>query len=315
MGIQSELASNGVVTQAYALIKNVSMTEARQILDDVYPTTPDNKELGTIIGFCSFWEDVLRSSETLPPFEQGEIILDSWNRFYEHMRKKNPAEETVYAFKKGIYTHALRQYTKVADEKDAKLHAEVCRKKGLCNKRLGSYEIALQCLAEANSTQQGQAAVLAEMADCYDLCGETKPAKVLFKEAFYIDAAKVDLANLDSPLIKELVAHVQKEGYKEAVLKEWIPVYGMLLGVFNVKRPLRAQELGHLKQDIYAKENELKDPSTNSSIITPRLLTMYLWLMDYYLLSKESMQKINEVLLKIKLLDPVVYKKYLSFDE
>ena len=87
------------------------------------------------------------------------------------------------------------------------------------------------------------------------------------------------------------------------------------MGVFNIKRPLRSQEIGRLKQDIYAKESEYKDPSNDSELIVPRLLNLYLWLLDYYLLSKESINKINELLLKIKLLDPAIYKEYFSFNE
>ena len=36
-------------------------------------------------------------------------------------------------------------------------------------------------------------------------------------------------------------------------------LYGVLWGIFNIKRELRSQEVGKLRQDIYALENEQKE--------------------------------------------------------
>ena len=110
-------------------------------------------------------------------------------------------------------------------------------------------------------------------------------------------------------LLKE---QVEKKGYSGKALSEWIPVYGKLYGVFNVTRELRSLESGKIRQEIYARENELKDPKNDSTVITPRLLNLYFWLIDHYMMIKESVQKINEVLLKIKILDPAVYEIYVK---
>ena len=66
----------------------------------------------------------------------------------------------------------------VIDEKDTTHKSEIYRKIGLCYKKLGSFENARQCLAEANKLLPNQAPVLADLADCYALCGEDKGAKV-----------------------------------------------------------------------------------------------------------------------------------------
>jgi hypothetical protein len=134
----------------------------------------------------------------------------------------------------------------------------------------------------------------------------------MFREAFFLDAQKIELSNMDSPLINSLAEKVREEGYSGAELLEWIPVYGTLLDVFNIKRPLRAQEVGRLKQDIYARENELKNPANNEALIKPRLISMYLRLIDYYMIEKESVKRIKEITLKIKLLDSKLYKKFVE---
>ena len=182
----------------------------------------------------------------------------------------------------------------------------------MCYKKLGSYEIALRHLTEANSCLQGQASILAEMADCYALCGETKNAKMLFREAFYINAQQIDLVFLDSPLIRVLIEKVMDKGYTGEPLQEWVSVYGVLYGIFNVKRQLRAQEHLRLKQEVYARENEIKDPANNRAVLTPRLLNLYFWLIDFYEVTKDDVEKIKEVVLKIRLLDPEIYQLYIK---
>jgi len=309
MGIQSENA----LSEAYIMIESCEMEKAAALLDDTLAGDLDNDSLVFAIQCCNFWKSTLPQLAQSGYFERGETLVNQWKQFMQlASREDGKQERTLYAFRKGIFSLALEFYGKASDEKDDKLHSEICRKKGLCYKKLGSYEVALKCLTEANTSVPGQSSVMAEMADCYALCGETKYAKLLFKEAFFIDAQKIDLDFLDSQLITLLVKKVSEKGYSGAVLQEWIPVYGVLFGVFTVKRKLRSQEVLGLKQEIFAKKSELKDPNNNSSVIIPRLMNLYFWLIDHYQLSKDSVSKINDVMLEIRTLDPAVYKIFVQ---
>lgn len=308
--------SDSTLSSAYALVADGKLREAQAALEEALTNDLDNHDLVFAASCCSFWRDTMERLDGMEPFEQGESLINHWKRFKVRIsREEKPSERTVYAFIKKVFSTALEQYGKLLDKTntgnaDSLLHAEVCRKIGFCYKQLGDFEQALKFLTEANASVPGRAEILAEMADCYELCGEDKSAKVIFREAFFLDPEKVDLTFLESPLINKLVAMVSLQGYMGAELLEWIPVYGTLYSVFNVRRQLKSQEVGRLKQDIYAKENELKDPNNNSSLIKPRLLNMYFWLIDYYDLAQESSAKIHEVLLKIKILDKNIYTLY-----
>lgn len=306
MSVQSEEA----ISLACKNIEICNIANAVSVLHDSLVADLDNSNLLLGIKYCNFWNDTLSSLSSLSFFEQGEVLLGQWKQFSLLVKEGNCSETILYSFRKGIFSLALECYSKANDEKDARLKSEILRKIGLCYKKLGSFEVALQYLQDANVTLAGQAAVIAEMADCYALCGETKTAKMLFKEAFYTDAQKIEFCFLDSPLILVLVDKVQAMGYTGAVLQEWVAVYGVVFGVFNVKRVLRSQEVLRLKQEIYAKESELKDPSNNRELILPRLANLYFWLLDHYSLAKEGAAKINEVLLKLKILDADLYKKF-----
>ncbi len=99
------------------------------------------------------------------------------------------------------------------------------------------------------------------------------------------------------------------------LIKEWIPVYGSLNGVFNIKRELRPIELGQLKQSVYSLRNELKEKSyrsINESILLPRLINKYFWLIDHYVRIKEDRARIDEILLYIKEIDLGIYQQYVN---
>jgi hypothetical protein len=108
-------------------------------------------------------------------------------------------------------------------------------------------------------------------------------------------------------LVEKLRARIGEMG---AELQEWIPVYGTIFGLFNVKRELRPLELGKLKQAIYQLEREIG--GQRGSRLTPRLINHYFWLVDHYLNSGEDRQKIEEVLAKIKELDSEIYSEYVT---
>ena len=103
-------------------------------------------------------------------------------------------------------------------------------------------------------------------------------------------------------------------GYAETVLKEWIPVYGVLLGVLNVKRELRPLEYGKLKQSIYSLEKRIQEGVKGSEYeaLVPRLLNRYFWLIDHYVNAHENREWVEEVLNKIKMIDEHIYSQYIN---
>jgi hypothetical protein len=148
------------------------------------------------------------------------------------------------------------------------------------------------------------------MADCYALCGDERTAKLLFREALFIDASKVDVSFLDSEMIRSLVEVVVSKGFSGKALLEWLPVYGTLYGVFTVHRQLQALEAAKLKQGIFALEMALKESDRDRDILQPKLINHYFWLINHLMLQQEDRSKIEEVLMKINLLDSDIYKNY-----
>lgn len=310
MTIQSEED----LKNAYKHLEKGNLIQARKILDNLVMDNLENAEVTFAIYCCSYWGDFVCHLPELDLFEQGDGILFKWKSFQKELQteKKKTFERTLYHVQTGIFTLAYNVFSALENEKNVVQKGEILLNKGICCKKLGKYETALSYLTEAIKFSPSSANTLAEMADCYALCGMERQAKVLFREAFFVDAQKIDLAFLDSELICCLIRTVQEKGYVGNALQEWIPVYGVLLGIFNIRRELRGQEVGKLKQEIYAKENENKNPINDSNILTPKLINMYFWLIDHYVQTKDSGRKINEILLKIKIIDRDIYDLYIK---
>lgn len=306
---------NTGLVQARELLKQGNPEAARTLLEDTLSRDLQNPELIFTVKCATYWSQRLPRILGLPTaFERAESLVSQWKQFSDFIDKTPCYEQSVYAVKFGVFNLALENYQQLFNESNKAQKAEVFRKTGLCYKKLGDFDTALRFLKDANTFLPEHAPILAEMADCYALCGEEKIAKVLFREAFYIDAQKIDIDFLESELITRLISRVEENDYQEEVLKEWIPVYGVLYGVLSIKRELRAFEVGKLKQAVFSLENELKESGSNQDILIPRLINHYFWLVDYYVNSNDddrARTSINEILLKIKLLNPKIHEMYI----
>lgn len=304
--------SSNEIRQAYDLLKNGDYSSARSMLTSALVNDLENPEILFGVKCTSFWDERFSQiSRVTSLFPKGEQLIAGWKDFLTLIQdEKSKYENCVYSIKKGIFTQILEIFQQLLRENASSNKAMIFSRIGLCYKQLGDYDTALRFLSEANLVNPDKASILAEMADCYALCGEEKTSKVLFREAFFINPQDIDISMLESELFCRLFAEVVKTGKTGAVAVEWFPVEGVLLGVLNVKRELRALEAGKLKQSIYALETELKNTGVEPLIIIPRLINNYFWLIDHYTTVHEDRSKINEILLKIKLLNADVYERY-----
>lgn len=313
MNTQSEVK----LSQAYKNLKESKFEDAWKILQDAWSFDLDNKEIQAAIKCINFWKERLAKAEQYQePYEKGESLLSHWKPFTRFMDKDGQYfERSMYAVRQGIFSLALKYYnetlsSKVAQQRNVQIGPDLYRKAGLCYKKLGDYENALKFLESACQLCPNSATIFAEMADCYALCGNERTAKVFFREAFFVDAQSVDLSLLDSELICYLVKQTAENGYTGVLLQEWIPIYGVLFGVFNVKRELSAIEIGKLKQKIYSLEVSIRQRGNDAQVLMPQLINHYFWLIDHYITVGEDRARINEILLKLKVLNPSIYEKY-----
>ena len=304
--------SENTIQQAYDFLKDGNYSSAREVLTNALVNDLENPEILFGLKCISFWDEHLSHlTEDTNLFSKGEQLISNWKEFIELIEQEIPLHEyCVYSIKKGIFTYILDIFQQLLRENASFDKSTIFSRIGLCYKQLGDYDTALRFLSDANLINPEKASILAEMADCYALCGEEKTSKVLFREAFFINPQDIDISLLESNLFCKLYEEIAKSRKDKSIIAEWFPVEGVLLGVLNVKRELRALEVGKLKQSIYALETELKNEGVEPLITIPRLINNYFWLIDHYTTIREDRSKITEILLKIKLLNADVYERY-----
>lgn len=299
-------ASIQILNAVFLNLKDGAFAEAVALLEGLLERDVSYPGAASALKCAQFWREREQEEGPRDGFGRGERLLAQWRQFLAFAERLADApEQCLFAIKRHVFSTALASYLEQAGP-DGGSDPDVLLRLGRCCKGIGNYERAIDCLERANREKRESAAILAELADCYSLVNETRAAKVFFREAFFVDPQGVDLAELESPLATRLAAGVRRRGLSGPEVAEWMPVYGAIWGVFSVKREMKPLELGKLKQSIFQMEKEIE----RGRRVLPRLLTRYFWLIDHYLMAGEPRRRIDEVLERIRELDPQVHAEY-----
>jgi len=312
-----------LILRAYTSLKEGDTSSAQSSLKEALKTNFEHPEVLYALKCLTWWlEKLQRMDEFSDPYGGGEYILSQFKSYYtflERIGETGVVEENYdscqYALKRFIFSRALEYFLTLFQDGVNQQDPILLFQTGRCCKGAGDWEEALRYLELAGRYRREDSAILSELADVNALLGEERAAKVLFREAFYLDPQGIDLSGLESELIIRLRDKVRDLGYSGDVLAEWIPVWGYIWGIFSVKRELKPVEVGRLKQSILSLENEYRSKGGGQKneanpLIKPRLINRYFWLIDHCELSRDASGLMDETMLKIKFIDPVVHEHY-----
>ena len=308
-----EQSVTGLIQKAYDKLKASDAEGAAALLDQALQIDFDNEETKHALKSVHWWlEHTAKTKNIKNPYEKGGFILSQLRQYYTFLDSLAGNYDTCqYAVRRFVFSSALRCFSDLLGEGVNQHDPGLLLLVGRCYKGVGDYEEAIKYLEQAARFRREDGETLAELADVNALLGETSTAKALFREAFFLNPEKIDLRGMESEMIIRLRERIiQEKGWREEELREWIPVYGRLWGVFSIKRELKPIEFGKLKQSIFTLETECRGIPAQSAILKPRLINRYFWLIDYYENKREDPGLIDEVLLKIKVTDPDIFEQY-----
>lgn len=302
-----------LISEAYKFLSDLDIDSAQASMQSALEQDFEDDELLYAMKCAQWWAGSIDKADSIAdPFESGEYVISRWKAFRHFLSRLGPTQDrTCSAFKQFAFGTALAKYRSLASDGES-ADPELVLRLGKASKGHGDYEAAVRYLEGAAKARRDDPAILAELADAYALIDEPRASKALFREAFFINPQRIDTELLESSAFSRLACKVTEIGKEGIECAEWIPVLGELMGVFSVKRELKPIEAGKLKQSIYELETELAADGSRRAILVPRLINRYFWLIDHYMNRKEDKSKIDELLLKIKLLDPIVYKQYIA---
>ncbi|MBN1648983.1 MAG: tetratricopeptide repeat protein [Spirochaetales bacterium] len=305
----STIKVSKILTAVLSLFNEGDFARAEAELEEALAIDYEHPDVLCAMRCAAYWKDRSQSFRQIDDlYESAEFLLKEWRLFVSFIQQKeHQYEQGLHALRQWVFGTALNNYRSLHDGSGVQ-DAEILFKIGRCYKGIGDYETALQYFEEANKRSRGSAEIIAELADSYALINEVKLAKAFFREAFFLNPAEVDVRYLESFIIQKLIESVRQKGYESPELEEWIPVYGILYGVFNVRRELKPLEFGKLKQQIFDLESEV----TENRKILPRLLNKYFWLVEHYIHTREHRSKTEEILEKIRDLKPEIYEQYIN---
>jgi hypothetical protein len=309
--MNSETSVEGLIQKAYDSLKASNAVLAHEALMEALRLDYENPEVMYALKCLNWWLDRMKKLDDFHNvYDKGLFIISQWKSYYGFLERIGEEYDPCqYAVRRFVFTRALAFFEEMlvdgVNQNDPALLFQV----GRCNKGVGNYEESLRYFEQAGKFRDSSL-VLAEQADINALLGETRIAKALFREAFFIDAQGIDLRSLESEMIVRLRKKIQEQGFSGPELTEWMPVFGCLWGVFSIKRKLKMVEVGRLKQSIISLENEIQSHAGESPLLKPRLINRYFWLIDQIENTREDPGLVEETMMKIRILDPVIYKLY-----
>jgi len=312
--MNAEQSVEGLIQKAYNKLKDSDADGAAALLEQALQIDSDNKEIKHALKSVHWWlEHTARIDNINNPYEKGGFILSQLKQYYSFLDIVGDSYDSCqYAIRRYVFSSALHCFQDLLGDGVNQYDPGLLLLVGRCYKGVGDYDEALKYLEQAVRFRREDGETLAELADVNALLGEASTAKALFREAFFLNPEKIDLRAMESEMVTRLRDRlIQEKGYRDEELREWIPVYGRLWGVFSVKRELKPIEFGRLKQSIFTLETERRGNPRQSALLIPRLINRYFWLIDYYENKREDPDLIEEVLLKIKVTDPEIYERYI----
>ena len=320
-----------MVNGAYGKLRSGAFGEAAKLLERTLELDVEYEGVGATLKSVRYWaERQQRLDEIETSAERAGYLLDQWAAFRGFAARIGDLPERCYQDIKH-YIHATAVANLLQTSASAPAAAGYARPSpqarrllllGHSFKAMGDFANAVRYLEHARRLERDWAPLLAELADCYSLIEESRAAKIFFREAFFLGAAEIPIEQLESPMIRRLVAAVKAAGITHNV-PEWVPVYGVLLGAFSVTRELTALEYGKLRQSIFELEQRLgvattpdrppvdpPEPSDDQAALLPRLINRYFWLIAHFLATHEERAKVDDILRRIKVLDIDVYQQY-----
>lgn len=304
---QEELDHIKTVNRSLELLKQGNLNEALALFSDILKTHFSDTVAESGIKSCKYWMTRLHKLENMKDgYEKGKSFIDEWKKFETFISSmKNFQKKVTSSLMYFIFNRALESFKKDLVENKV-IDIQTSFIIGLCYKKIGDYKNAIKYFEDTIANDHNNSNAMAEIADCYALIDETKKAKILFRESFFLDPVIIESNNLEADMLKTIISKIEEEKIESNEINHWIPIYGRILGIFNIYRELLPIELGKLKQEIFYLEKNY-DNFVNDSFYKPRLLNCYLWLYDYHLLKNSTKEILQEIENKVKTISETIY--------
>jgi tetratricopeptide (TPR) repeat protein len=300
-------------SRVYRLLEEGNFEDAIALFDNILKENPNYPGAHDGIKIARFWlAKRNRLNRYQNAYDKGKLLLREWYDFERHMSKNNIKHgRSTVAVQKYIFSDIIESFTKTYHEEEVP-DTGVLTQIGDCFKKLGNYEKAIDIYEYARSFNSEDPSLMSKLADCCFSIDETSKAKVLFREAFFLDPGQIDLESIENPFIHMLYEKTKKQIQNPETSIFWLPVIAEISSAFNVKREPKKGELEQLRMRIQRLENEYISNRKKRAYIEPQLLNHYFWLIDTLKMTGGSKKEIESSLQRINEINPEIFAQYVA---
>ena len=271
---------------------------------------------------CNYWKVKIekirkeKDKKSFSCYKAGNFLYEEWRKFILTFNSSKENEIIILDCVKYYVLRLALEYLKKAEsEEDTTINVvPLFALIGFLNKILRNYEEAICYFQKVIQIEHFNADAYAQLGNCYELQGEERAAKIMLREAFFLNPAAVDLAKLENSQLIFRVSSVMKQyDIASGAFVFWIPVYARVYNVFDVKRELGDEEVIRIQKDISNLRNELENNQeamknkNEAEKFKAMLLIRYFWLYDYFQGKENAKDEIKKVEERIKDLSCTIY--------
>jgi tetratricopeptide (TPR) repeat protein len=300
-------------SKAHKLLEEGKFSNAISLYESIIKENPNFPGVMDGIKASKFWiSKKNKLKKVIPSYDKGKLLLKEWRSFEKYMSRNHLKHgRTTAAIQKFVFCDIIESFAKAYNEgivPDTVILIEI----GDLLKRLGNYDRAIDVYEYAWGFNNEDSSLLAKLGDCYFSIDETSKAKVLFREAFFLDPGQIELDQIDAPFIHMLYRETLASIEDPEVAVYWVPITAEIKSAFNVKREPKKGEIDELRSKIEKLEDEYNTNKKRRVYIEPKLINHYFWLIDTLKIVSGSKKEIEKSLQRINEINPKVFAQYLE---
>lgn len=300
----------------YNLIRSGKITEALKFFEDSLRKGLDEESECGIKIVKYVLSKVRRIKESNDPHKIADMLVLEWKNILNWINTNDCSRfsDLVESVKYYIFFLALKYYQTIIDNIsvydgsnviDVDLMVKIAR----CYREIGEIERCIDILEDVRSYRIYDSGVLANLGDAYFELGDIDTSKLFFREAFFWDPQEIEIFEMKSLIIKKLIKIVMGNGYRGEEINEWIPIYGVIENLFDIRRELSQDEVNLILERVKIMEKEYQENRKWRNILEPRLINSYIWLIDYYALQLEDYGVAKGIGRILQKFSPNIYNK------
>ncbi len=300
-------------SRVHKLLEEGMFEDAVVLFENILKENPNYPGVSDGIKVTKFWIGKKNKLKRyMNAYDKGKLLLKEWKDFERYMYKNNVKHgRSTASVQKYIFSDIIESFTKTYNEGVAP-DTGILTQIGDCFKKLGNYEKAIDIYEYARGFNKEDPSLLAKLGDCYFSIDETSKAKVLFREAFFLDPGQIELDSIESPFIHMIYKKTIQEIKNPEISIYWLPVIAEINSAFNVKREPKKGELDRLRKEIEKLENEFFTNRKKRIYIEPKLLNHYFWLIDTLKILGGSKKEIENSLQRINEINSKIFQLYME---